>query len=127
MKCPLCGNVVSDNDRYCSNCGENNEFYIKPRNVEPANVAPQSNTQQSNISDSTYNSNQYLPPYLSPGESSTYGILSIVFGALGGWLGLVFGIIGLNTYKRPENRRKCVIGICLWGVWVVLLIIVGLS
>lgn len=56
-------------------------------------------------------------------ESNVWGILSIVFGALGGWLGLVFGIIGLCTYKDESNRKKCKIGIGLVLGWVVLAII----
>ncbi len=56
-------------------------------------------------------------------ENTVYGILAIVFGALGGWLGLVFGIIGLSTYKDPKNRKNCKIGIGLFIAWVVLYII----
>lgn len=60
-------------------------------------------------------------------ESSIWGILSIVFGALGGWLGIVFGIIGLCTYKEQSNRKKCKIGIGLFFGWVVLLFIIVLA
>lgn len=57
-------------------------------------------------------------------DSSVMGILAIVFGALGGWLGLVFGIIGLVMYKEPKNRKNCKIGIGLFVGWVVLAIII---
>ncbi|MCM1196100.1 MAG: zinc ribbon domain-containing protein [Roseburia sp.] len=56
-------------------------------------------------------------------EGSVLGILSIVFGAFGGWLGLVLGIIGLCMYKEPNNRKKCKVGIGLFIGWVVILII----
>ena len=39
-------------------------------------------------------------------EGKTLGILAIIFGGLGGWFGLLFGIIGLSYYKKPENRRN---------------------
>ncbi len=57
-------------------------------------------------------------------ESSTLGILAIVFGAMGGWLGLILGIIGLCIYKRKENRQKCIIGMCFFAMWMVLLIVI---
>ncbi|MFA6865997.1 MAG: hypothetical protein WCR54_00600 [Clostridia bacterium] len=60
-------------------------------------------------------------------ESSTMGILSIVFGALGGWLGLVLGIIGLTKYKIAKNRKNCKIGIGLFCAWVVGYIIIIVS
>ncbi len=56
-------------------------------------------------------------------ETPTIGILSIVFGALGGWLGLVLAIVGLCTYKKKENRTKCYIGMGLFIAWVILYII----
>ncbi len=57
-------------------------------------------------------------------EGSALGILSIIFGALGGWLGLVFGIIGLCIYKTKENKRNCKIGIGLFVGWILLLIMI---
>lgn len=56
-------------------------------------------------------------------ESSVIGILAIVFGALGGWIGLVLGIVGLKTYKNETYRKYCKIGIILFCVWVVIDII----
>jgi uncharacterized membrane protein YvbJ len=56
-------------------------------------------------------------------EGSGMGIAAIIFGALGGWLGLIFGIIGLVTYKLPQNRRNCKIGIGLFLGWIVLYVI----
>lgn len=57
-------------------------------------------------------------------DSPVMGILAIVFGALGGWLGIVFGIIGLTMYKEPKNRKNCKIGIGLFVGWIVLWVII---
>ncbi len=62
-------------------------------------------------------------PVVKTQESKAIGILSIVFGALGGFLGLLFGIVGLCTYKEKANRRLCVIGMCLFAAWIVIAII----
>lgn len=57
-------------------------------------------------------------------EGKAMGICAIIFGALGGWLGLLFGIIGLCIYKEPVNRRNCGIGLGLFGLWCLIYIII---
>ena len=59
-------------------------------------------------------------------ESSTLGILALVFGILGGWLGLILGIIGLCTYKDKNNRKNCKIGLGFFIAETLLLIILML-
>ena len=68
---------------------------------------------------------------ISMAESPTYANLALLFGALGGWLGLFFGIKGLRSYTNYTYLRKCKIGIglfCGWIVfylfWIILLIVV---
>lgn len=57
-------------------------------------------------------------------DSPAYGILAILFGVMGGFLGLVFGLVGLKLiYKQEANRVCCKIGIGFFVVWVVLDII----
>lgn len=56
-------------------------------------------------------------------EGSALGILAIVFGALGGFLGLLFGIIGLCVYRTHSNRKNCKAGIGLFFGWIVLIIL----
>jgi len=57
-------------------------------------------------------------------EGKALGVCAIVFGVLGGWLGLVLGIIGLSIYKERPNRTNSLIGLifsCIWSViWIVL-------
>lgn len=59
-------------------------------------------------------------------ESSGLGVASIVFGALGGWIGLILGIIGLFTYKTEQNRKNSKIGIFLFAGWVVLAVTIAI-
>lgn len=58
-------------------------------------------------------------------NSSTYGILAIVFSALGGWLGLVLCLYGLFKSSNDDVRKKCKIGLIVLGVVVVLAIVLG--
>lgn len=54
-------------------------------------------------------------------ENSVWGILAIVFGALGGGsLGLIFSIVGLCVYKTPSNRRNAWIGLGLTIAWTII-------
>lgn len=55
-------------------------------------------------------------------EGKAIGICAIIFGALGGFIGLVLGIVGLNVYKERQNKINSAIGLglfCLWAVaWI---------
>ncbi len=97
-KCSHCGQEVAEHLETCPNCG--------------ADMNHQENTIVNHRE-----SVQEKP------ESSTIGILAIVCGALGGGLGLILGIVGLCTYKNKENKRNCIIGMCLSVVWIVFIVI----
>ena len=128
MRCSCCGNEVREDERYCNKCGQNNEGYVEKKPIEKVEIYQQktgssTNTQsqptyqQTNI----YQQNTYPAPKQ---ESATLGVLAIIFGALGGWLGLVLAIVGLCTYQSPEHKTKCKIGLGLFIGWVVLGLIV---
>ena len=130
MRCSCCGNEVREDERYCNNCGQNNEGYVERKPIEkveiyrqPSNNSaysqPQSTYQQTNI----YQQNTYQT---QKQESGALGILAIIFGVLGGWLGLVLSIVGLCTYKTPEHKTKCKVGLGFFIGWVVLYFIIGL-
>lgn len=130
MRCSCCGNEVREDERYCNKCGQNNEGYIERKPIEkveiyrqqPNNSSPnqsQPTDQQTNI----YQQNNYQT---QKRESGALGICAIVFSALGGWLGLILSIIGLCTYKTPEHRTKCKIGIGLVIGWFVIGFLIGL-
>lgn len=99
--CPNCGAEIAADANFCSKCGktlgpDTQTNYITPQNTN------------------TYAQNAQTQ------ETSTIGILAIIFGAMGGWLGLLFAIIGLCIYKKPENKQKCYIGLGLFLAWVVI-------
>lgn len=55
---------------------------------------------------------------LAEKESSAWGILSLIFGLLGGWLGLVLGIMGLKRCQKKSTRVMCILGIVFFVGWV---------
>ena len=68
--------------------------------------------------------NEYRPIQKAPAqqESKVIPILALIFGLLGGWLGLLFGIIGLAKYKEKSNKIMCIVGIVAWAIWLVIYI-----
>lgn len=134
MKCPTCGNEVRNDERFCQYCGENNDYYIEPVKSSPepirySNPSPSpTNNYSSNYNNSNYN--PYPPQQqtiIVREESSAISILALIFCILGGWLGLLFAIIGLCTYKEEANRSRCIVALCIAGVWFVLGFILGLA
>ena len=107
--CKKCGNKVEKDNNFCSNCGE--PAIEVENDVQPKVEFHQTENMQSD------NSQQ--------NESPTIGILAIVFGALGGLLGLIFSIVGLSTYSNPTYRSYCKIGLWLVVGWAAISIIVS--
>ncbi|HRX14446.1 MAG TPA: zinc ribbon domain-containing protein [Eubacteriales bacterium] len=60
-------------------------------------------------------------------EGKAIGICAIIFGALGGLIGLVLGIVGLNVYKERANRINSAIGLGLFCLWAVVWIVIRIS
>ena len=143
MKCSCCGQEITSKDRFCPNCGENNEAYVEV--VETSRPAPSQNINQpinrvpinpntGSSSNSTQNNGSPVYVYRQTQvvttvkeESKALGVCAIIFSVLGGWLGLVLSIIGLCNYKLPENRILCKVGLGFCIGWFVLGIILGLS
>jgi len=75
----------------------------------------------------------YVPPVPMPYQTDTsrnwMGILSLIFGIIGGWLlALVFGILGLSGVKQGKatNKGMNIAGIVLGAVWFVVSIVLVL-
>ena len=120
MFCKKCGKEISENSRFCPYCGEENEVLAKKEEKQDDPAA----TYRAMYNDD----NEYRPIQKAPAqqESKVIPILSLIFGLLGGWLGLLFGIIGLTKCKEKGNKAMCIIGIVAWAVWLTILIIQNL-
>lgn len=143
MKCSCCGSEITSKDRFCPNCGENNEAYVEViENSRPSstqnvnqtinkvpiypNTGTSTNQTQNNNSPVYIYSQTQVVTTVKP-ESKALGICAIIFSVLGGWLGLVLSIVGLCNYKEPNNRKLCKVGLGFCIGWVVLGIILGFS
>lgn len=88
--CRYCGNLLDDSASFCTACG-------KPQGVITAPVQA-----------------------VTPTEPAVFAYLAVVFGALGGILGLVFSLLGLAKCKEKKNRKLCYIGLTCFGIWAIL-------
>ena len=59
-------------------------------------------------------------------ESSGLAVAALVFGILGGWLGIVLGAIGLKKYGEGTNRNMCIAGIALSVIWILIAIVIAI-
>ena len=132
MRCSCCGNEVREDERYCNKCGQNNEYYVERKPIEKVEIYHQPSSSNSGYSQpqTTYQqTNIYQQTTVQPvkQESGALGVCAIIFSVLGGWLGLLLSIIGLCTYKTPEHRTKCKIGLGFVIGWFVIGLIIGFA
>lgn len=120
--CDHCGTELNGGVRFCPQCGA-------PVDNRQAQQGLDQSSADSNYSPSNYyNQNTYAGQPADPSNARPQGyvlsILAVVFGALGGWLGLLFGILGLcqNKSGDPGVKTRSIIGMVLFGIWIVILI-----
>ncbi|MBP5343438.1 zinc-ribbon domain-containing protein [bacterium] len=115
MFCSNCGKEIDDNSKYCPYCGAINEF----DGTTSTKTVVEENNDKRYERFRDYENAEYF------NETPTIGILALVFSILGGYLGLIFGIIGLVKYKQPKNRRRCTAAIVIFVVWLFISILLA--
>ena len=96
-QCPFCASMMNVNCNYCPGCGS-------PMNIHEIQENSSRESNSTNPNDNI--------------------VLSLVFGALGGLLGLVFGFYGLFNKRSGKNTKiLCWIGITLFFLWIVALVV----
>lgn len=102
--CSRCGTQLEDNDVFCPSCGE-------VRNITEVNNA-------NNYRNSSQNNRQTMSK--RDKDTKTLGILSIIFGALGGVVGLILGIICVTRDKNGPYAKYGYIGIGLSSIFMLI-------
>lgn len=136
MKCRYCGADLRPDDKFCPKCGSRNIDYkesgdsytYRSPSDNPGTDASGKNEDKAYDAYASQGSPSYTasynrPVYIYKEETSTLGILAIIFSALGGFIGIILDIVGLCTYKKPENKKLCKIGLGIFLGWVVLYLI----
>lgn len=116
MFCQYCGKEISNDTKFCPNCGQ----------------AVNGNNSNGYYQNTNSNNNSFQA--VKSEENAAIGILAIVFSVIGGWIGLVFSIIGLCIYKEQKNRRNCKIAlgisiaiVAIWIIWVIVAVSLSVS
>ena len=102
--CSRCGTQLEDNDVFCPSCGEVCDTTV----VNNAN----------NNRNSSQNNRQTMSKREK--ETKTLGVLSIIFGALGGVVGLILGIICVARDKNGPYAKYGYIGIGLSSLFMLI-------
>ena len=132
MKCTCCGRELTSDDRYCPVCGQNNPNYIEPPKVETVEQKYSNSTQNSNYQSNSYNQQnnygyQHPQTIYVRSESKAIAVLALIFSILGGWLGLLFAIIGLATYKEDGNRGMCKAALTIFIIEAIVVFVIYLA
>ena len=90
--CSRCGAQINDNSKFCPNCGAETEYSLRQKNTVPTNS-----------------------------NAKVFGILSLIFGAMGGILGLIFGIICIKKDRTGRYKVMGILGIVFTGIWLFIL------
>ncbi len=140
-KCKKCGATISDDSLYCYKCGApveesgpsindyaGNDVYhsasVEPEPVEPESVGVEDEEGRIEPNKSEERNVSSAPTRSGGGYDSVFAILCIVFGALGGLLSIVFGVLVLTSPNaKDEDKTKAYIGLGLCAFWFVLLFI----
>lgn len=99
-QCPMCGSFMDSLARRCPKCG----IPMDIRKVQEAVSTPKVKKKTNN-------------------GPTVWAYLALIFGLLGGVLGLIFGFIGLGKDDSKENKLLCRIGIGLSIIWLIVYIV----
>ncbi|MCI2068633.1 MAG: zinc ribbon domain-containing protein [Bacilli bacterium] len=104
MYCPKCNASIPDDSNICPYCG------YPIRTVYPA----ENESEKKEVVYVSAPSHDY----------HAIAILALVFGILGGVLGLIFAIIGLVNSDDESDRNMCKIGLGAFIFWVVAYLVI---
>ena len=119
MRCSCCGNEVRENERYCNNCGQNNEGYVERKTIETVEIYKQpANNVYSQPQPSYQQVNTFQQPteHVSKPESGTttavkvFMIIGAIFMALSTYfIGLAW-CIPMCIYYFNKVKNGGIIG-----------------
>ena len=118
MKCPECGNEISDLAEQCPNCGFPIGFSGQP--IVTNNVGGQNNPSNSQYQGQPYV--QTMKPYTPKEKNSVLGILALIFSIIGCtfYVGVILAIIDLS--KKDNNKKTCsVAALIISVVWLIII------
>ncbi len=120
MKCPKCGKEISDQARFCPDCG----CLIKNDSVKKEDSTPQRLSDFINEQNALYGNRNTTPARQKSTEKpSTLSILALIFSILGclvitSIVGLILSIIDL-TKKDGRSKVLSIIALVLSCIWIV--------
>lgn len=126
-KCEYCGATLPDGVYRCNHCGAFQPAQNERENDKPTQIIINNyNAVPNNYPQTEYKSAERAENAESEvkKESSVWGRLSVFFGLFALFpLGIAFGIAGLCKYEKRKNRKRCITGIVLSCIWILIALI----
>ncbi|MDE7406434.1 MAG: zinc-ribbon domain-containing protein [Clostridiales bacterium] len=129
MFCRKCGTQLSDDSRFCYNCGEPTYLAEQKDSITPE-VEDDYDPFAPLVPPTTNNTQTPPPPQPKPqaqnaptsaAENGVFGLLGFIFSFFSPILGLIFSIIGLN---RKKNHGLAKAGLILSIVFIALYVLI---
>jgi hypothetical protein len=113
MYCYHCGKEIPDDSIYCPYCGSEQKH---------------GGTEQEEKTEGFY---QEAPEYDHHAEqmasyahtTHVFSILALVFGAIGGLIGPIFGIISLTRHPSNQDKAMDIVGISCYVLWMIFAVV----
>ena len=139
--CTNCGAKLEDDYKVCPYCGQRveREAEVTPESVASETPYVEDTRRYETVEPSRDDIDNYFNGvndspkpeqhynHNAKDTSPVFAILALVFGILGGWLGIVFGAIGLSKYKSGPYRNMCIVGIVLAVAWIAITIAIRIT
>lgn len=130
MKKCECGHECEDVYAFCPKCG------AKLKDEVVAETTIENNTMYCKFCGNKIHSNAEICPHCgcrvnerkfqvheNSNEISACSVLALIFGLLGGFLGIIFGIVGVTNAKNKTDRNCAIAGIFFFFLWVLIFIL----
>ena len=130
-------NQLDDYANFCDSCGARQpvdskiekDYYAEP--LEGSMVEDEHKYQGGFLDKEPFDDSINIEPeQIQPAvkeQSRTLAYLALLFGVLGTFLGIIFGVLGLTFYSRTQTkeRKMCMAGIITpIVIWIVLFIVI---
>jgi len=126
MYCYHCGKEIPDDSIYCPYCGSEQKKTEAPHEDKSQGFYQETPHDDKNegFYQETPGNDQHAEQMLAYAHTThVFSILALVFGAIGGLIGPIFGIISLTRHPNNQDKAMDIVGISCYVLWVIFAVV----